>query len=77
MKKVLAKVTNVLVICYDYSIMKEYEEAMIAGGATIIEVDETFVEEANQKLSEVAYSFEEAGEMRQGIYDELAALLGE
>ncbi len=58
-------------------IMKEYEEAMIAGGATIIEVDETFVEEANQKLSEVAYSFEEAGEMRQGIYDELAALLGE
>ena len=29
MKKVLAKVTNVLVICYDYSIIEEYEENVI------------------------------------------------
>lgn len=56
-------------------LMAEYEEKMVAGGATIIEVDEGFVEEANQRLSEVAYAYEAEGKMTQGTYDKLAKLV--
>lgn len=56
-------------------IMSEYEEKMREGGATIIEVDDAFVQEANEKLSSVAYRFEEEGKMQKGIYDKLAEIV--
>lgn len=55
--------------------MSEYEEKMVAGGATIIDVDDSFVQKANDILSAVAYDFEKEGKMREGIYDELAELV--
>ncbi len=56
-------------------IMSEYEEKMREGGATIIEVDDAFVQEANERLSSVAYRFEEEGKMQKGIYDKLAEIV--
>jgi len=56
-------------------IMKEYEDKMVSGGVTIIEVDDAFVEAANKLLCDVAYAYEAEGKMREGIYDELAELV--
>ena len=59
------------------NIMEQYIDEMTANGATIIEVDDAFIDECNSKLQEVARQFEADGTWSEGTYDRLVAILDE